>query len=205
MIGPWCCWVIVLRLPNGEELPLQEDMRISPVYSSSNIYPPFWLLNPTTLGSKSLKGRLQCRVGSASAPRPKYLKSGTSSAIISCVTQEEAPQVALVVRNLPAGTTRDADLIPGSGRSSGGGHGNPLQYTCLENPTDRGAWRATGHGVAKGWTRLMRLSTHAHTWPRKRYSDLSESRDRHLENLANNCAQLPECLWGLNKPIYGSQ
>ena len=40
-------------------------------------------------------------------------------------------------------------LIPGSGRSPGGGHGNPLQYSCLENPSDRGAWGATVHGVAK--------------------------------------------------------
>ena len=44
------------------------------------------------------------------------------------------------------------DLIPGSGRSPGGGHGNPLQYSCLENPMDRGAWRATVHGVAKSLT-----------------------------------------------------
>ena len=48
----------------------------------------------------------------------------------------------------------DPDLIPGSGRSPGEGHGNPLQYSCLENPTDRGAWRATVRGVAKSRTRL---------------------------------------------------
>ena len=44
--------------------------------------------------------------------------------------------------------------IPGSGRSSGGGYGNPLQYSCLENPMDRGAWQATVHGVTKNWTQL---------------------------------------------------
>ena len=51
----------------------------------------------------------------------------------------------LVVKNLPdnAGNIRDVDSIPGSGRSPGGGHGNPLQYSCLENPMDRGAWWAT--------------------------------------------------------------
>ena len=49
---------------------------------------------------------------------------------------------------------RDAGLIPGSGRSPGGGHGNPLQYSCLENPMDKGAWRAAVHGVTEGWTRL---------------------------------------------------
>ena len=61
-----------------------------------------------------------------------------------------------MVKNPPAnaGDTRDAGLIPGSGRFPGGGHGNPLQYSCLENPMDRRAWRATVHGVAKNWTRL---------------------------------------------------
>ena len=55
------------------------------------------------------------------------------------------------VKNLPAnaGDIRDTDLMPGSGRSPGGMHGNPLQYSCLENPVDRGAWQATVHGVAK--------------------------------------------------------
>ena len=59
-----------------------------------------------------------------------------------------------VVKNLPtnAGDTQDVGLIPGLGRSSGGGNGRPLQYSCLENPMDRGAWQATVHGVAKSWT-----------------------------------------------------
>ena len=59
-------------------------------------------------------------------------------------------QVVLMVKNplATAGNIKDADLIPGSGRSPGGRHGNPLQYSCLENPMDRGAWRATVHGVA---------------------------------------------------------
>ena len=62
-----------------------------------------------------------------------------------------ASQVALVVKNPPAnaGEVRDVGSIPGSGRSPGGGHGNPLQYSCLENPMDRGAWRATVPGVAE--------------------------------------------------------
>ena len=46
---------------------------------------------------------------------------------------------------------------------SGGGHGNPLQYSCLENPMDRGAWQATVHGITQSWTRLNWLSTHACT------------------------------------------
>ena len=64
-----------------------------------------------------------------------------------------------MVKNPPvsAGNSRDAGdvgSIPGSGRFPGGGNGNPLQYFCLENPMDRGAWQAMVHGVAKGETRL---------------------------------------------------
>ena len=58
---------------------------------------------------------------------------------------------------------REAGSISGSGRSLGGGHGNTLQYSCLENPMDRGAWKATVHEVAKTQTRLKQLSTHACT------------------------------------------
>ena len=61
---------------------------------------------------------------------------------------------ALVVKNLPAkaGDVRDVSLIPGSGRSPGGRHGNSLQYSCLENPMDRGAWQATVHRVTESDT-----------------------------------------------------
>ena len=67
-----------------------------------------------------------------------------------------ASEVALVVKNLPAsaGDVEDEGSIPGLRRSLGRGQGNPLQYSCLENPIDRGAWRATVHGVTKGGTRL---------------------------------------------------
>ena len=67
-----------------------------------------------------------------------------------------ALQVALVVKNLPANAEdiKDSGSIPGLGRSPGGGHGNPLQYSCLEIPMDRGAWRAIVHGIAKGWIQL---------------------------------------------------
>ena len=60
-----------------------------------------------------------------------------------------------------AGNIRDTGSIPGSGRSPGGGHGNPVQYPCLENPMDRGAWQATVHRATKSWTRLKRLSMHS--------------------------------------------
>ena len=61
-----------------------------------------------------------------------------------------------MVKNQPAnaGDPRDEDLIPRSGRCLGEGNGNLLQYPCLENPMDRGAWQATVHGVAKSWTQL---------------------------------------------------
>ena len=57
--------------------------------------------------------------------------------------------------------TRDMSSIPGSGRSPGGGHGNSFQYSCLENPLDRGAWQATVHGVTESQTWLKWLSKHA--------------------------------------------
>ena len=59
---------------------------------------------------------------------------------------------------------RDMGSIPATGRSPGGGNGNTLQYSCLENPMDRGAWQATVHRVAKSQTRLKRLSMHMCTF-----------------------------------------
>ena len=61
-----------------------------------------------------------------------------------------------MVKNLPAsaGNLRDMGSVPGSGRSPGGGHSNPLQYSCLKNPMDRGAWQATVHRVEKSRTQL---------------------------------------------------
>ena len=66
-----------------------------------------------------------------------------------------------MVKNLPA-NAEDVGSIPGSGRSHGGGNGNPPQYSCLENPMDRGAWRATVHGVAKSQTQLRDYKTTKH-------------------------------------------
>ena len=84
-------------------------------------------------------------------------------------TYLQPSQVVWVVKNLPAnaGDRRDSGSIPGSGRSPRGGHGNPLQYSWLENPTDRGAWRAMVHEVAQSQTWLKRLNTDArikHVW-----------------------------------------
>ena len=66
------------------------------------------------------------------------------------------------VKNPPP-NAEDMCSIPGSGRSLGGGNGNPLQNYCLGNSMDRGAWRAIVHGVTKSWTQLKSLSTHAHS------------------------------------------
>ena len=73
------------------------------------------------------------------------------------------PGGASGIKSLPAnaGDLRNADLIPGLGRSPGGGHGNPLQHSCLEKSMDRGSWWSTVHRVTKSWTQLKRLSMHA--------------------------------------------
>ena len=74
--------------------------------------------------------------------------------------------MAPVVRNLPvnAGDIRDGGSVPGWGRCPGGGHGNPLQYSCLESPMHRGAWRAIVLGVTQSRTQLKQLSVHTHTY-----------------------------------------
>ena len=75
-----------------------------------------------------------------------------------------ASQVALVVKNPSANVgdrqARDVGSVPGSGRSPAGGHGNPLQYSCLENPLDRGAWQAIVDGVTRSWTQQSDLVQH---------------------------------------------
>ena len=69
----------------------------------------------------------------------------------------------------------DLGSIPGSGRSSGEGNGKPFQYSCLENPLDRGAWRATVHEVTKSWTLLKWLSTqhNDYFWFFKKFCQMS--------------------------------
>ena len=76
-----------------------------------------------------------------------------------------ASQVTLGVKNPPAnaGDIKNVGSVPGSGRSPGGGHGNTLHYSCLDNSMDRGAWRATAHGLAKSHTGLKWLTMHACT------------------------------------------
>ena len=84
-------------------------------------------------------------IGSVLTIRPPWRSpEGSFLSLIFLYMYACVSRVALVVKNLPAiaADERDIGLIPELGRSPGGGHGNPLQYPCLENPTDRGAWQA---------------------------------------------------------------
>ena len=101
-------------------------------------------------GGKSANEEFSCMLNSLPSPLFFYINFYWSVV---------ASQVALVVKKPPANArdVRDVGSIPGSGRGPGGGHGNPLQYSCLENPMDRGAWRTTVQRVAKSRTRLKRL------------------------------------------------
>ena len=78
--------------------------------------------------------------------------------------RNKSSHVALVVKNPPAngGDSRDTGSIPALGRSPGEGNGDPLQYSCLGNPVDRGIWQSTVHGVTKSWAQLS-TCTHTHT------------------------------------------
>ena len=113
--------------------------------------------------------KLRFSTGSAlvsSIPTPLCIRYSNASYVhfflFTCYRMSWASQVVLVVKNLSAnaGDIRDVGLIPGSGRSSGEGNHNPLQYSYLENPMDRGAWWATVYRIAKSWTRLKQLNTH---------------------------------------------
>ena len=88
-----------------------------------------------------------------------------------------ASQMSLAVKNPPAnaGDIRDIVSIPGSRRSPGAGRGNPLQYSYLENPMDRGAWRSTVHGIAMSQTRLSDKHFHLEVKEFQRLSETTRS------------------------------
>ena len=98
-----------------------------------------------------------------------------------------------------AGDIRDKSLIPGSGRSPGGGHGNPLQDSCLENPMRRGAWRVTVHAVTKSWTRLSN-EARIHTkqgplryvgWPHPITEGLQRKKSKVPQGAGESASRLP--------------
>ena len=99
--------------------------------------------------------------------------------------------MALMAKNPPvnAEDVRDAGSIPGLGRSPGGGHGTPLQYSCWENPMDRGAWQATVHGVVKSWT-WQSVWAHTHIvnswWECKMVQPLRKSVWKLIKSLIKN-------------------
>ena len=116
-----------------------------------------WVAVPFSRGSSQPKDRTQvsCITG-------RFFTSwATREAKGVWGAYENAFQVLLEVKNPPAnaGDTRDMASVLGLGRSPGGGHGNPLQYSCLENPLDRGAWWATVHTVARSRTWLSDLAS----------------------------------------------
>ena len=97
--------------------------------------------------------------------KKNYSSWVTSVTVYMCVCVLGFPGGSMV-KNLPAsaGDTRDMGSVPGSGRTPGGGHCNPLQYPCLENPMNRWMWWAAVHWVTKSWMWLKRLSMHAHVF-----------------------------------------
>ena len=94
----------------------------------------------------------------------------------------------------------DPSLIPGSGRSPGGGYGNPLQYSCLENPMDRGAWQALVHGITKSQT-LSNLTPYFHLCNPRIQHGLSVPYLFILSGCRNSRSLQVRCHWLL--PFYG--
>ena len=89
-------------------------------------------------------------MGAFAEHRPKSRSSGHRTSLPPCILGFSDGSDGKV----SACSAEDLGSIPGSGRSPGEGNGNPLQYCCLENPMDRGAWRAAVHGVTKSWAQL---------------------------------------------------
>ena len=112
-----------------------------------------------TVMKKDKKSLLSRRLNSIY--RSKYFTQNRNLSLLSSQYLYIVYPGGTVVKNPPA-NAGDADSVPASGRSSGGGNGNPLQCSCLDNPIDRGSWQATVHRVAKGWTQLSNWA-HTHT------------------------------------------
>ena len=111
-----------------------------------------------------------------------------------------ASQVVLVIKNPPvnAGDIRDAGSIRGSGRSPGGGHGHPLQYSCLENPMERGAWWARVHGVTKNRTWPSDLACTAHSFNNPTHRKES---DKICFSQIPQMGRMHKVSWGRDSPL----
>ena len=129
-----------------------------------------WIFYLWQLELKHCLGNLEAKIVNCSEDGYKNLSTSLTSISIIYKTLQwlwnilcarQASQVVLVVKNLPdnAGDIIDEGSTPRSERSPGGGHGNALQYSCLDNPMDKGAWQATVRRVAKSQTQLKQLST----------------------------------------------
>ena len=112
---------------------------------------------------KFISDTLKIALSSGQGRKPRDCGGAFRGSERAAATPQRASQVALVVKNPPAnaGDVIDTGSVPRLGRSPGGANGNPLQYPCLENPTDRGAWQDAVHGVRKSRTQLKQLSKHA--------------------------------------------
>ena len=126
--------------------------------------------------------------------KSKYFKSRESYMCAFCINKKRVPWVFMdfpggsVVKNPPA-NVGDAGSIPGAGRFLRVGNGNPLQYSCLRNPTDKGTWQATVHGVAKGrthWATEHTWVSHCSIWLWLQRNTLNHTKVReHLETFCS--------------------
>ena len=145
---------------NHHEPPLALILANTPCFVWHFRWDPWLIEDWIRLRSRILEEELHW-LGSVQAAWRGLLRWGSAN-LIKSNTWWDFPG-GLVEKNLPA-NAGDRGLIPGSGRSPGGGNGNPLQYSCLENSMDRGAWWATVHGVAKELDTTEWLNGTNNTW-----------------------------------------
>ena len=117
-------------------------------YDDGRVFVFIWLISLSIMPSKSIYVATNVKF---------YSFYGSASLVVQLVKNPPAVQKT-------ACNTGDPGWIPGWGRSPRAENGSSLQYSCLENPIDRGAWWATDHGVTKSWTRLKQLNTHTVRW-----------------------------------------
>ena len=135
-----------------------------------------WIWSSSKLHLNSVSDQF-LRMSAGDAPAPTR---GDISSVVAVTGQrqgafsERASQVALVVKDPPAnaGDKTDVGSVPGSGRSPGGGHSNPLQYCCLDSLMDSGVWWTSVHRVSKSQTQLKRLNMHVYMQTRIPLSSL---------------------------------